>query len=235
MPQTYNKFSKGDIPMISVAIDGPAGAGKSSLSRAAAKELGFLYVDTGALYRTIALGFLQSNTDIDDLKAVEKLLSEIEVDLMFNEQGEQRVLLNGVDVSDSIRTPEVSMKASAVSALASVRAFLLDKQRSLAESNNVLMDGRDIGTVVLPNATIKIFLTASPEDRARRRFEELKARGSSVTFEEVYEDMLKRDYDDSHRKIAPLKPADDAVIVDTTGFEIEKSLAAILKTVRERL
>lgn len=220
--------------MISVAIDGPAGAGKSSLARAAAKELGFLYVDTGALYRTIALGLLRAGIDIADTNAVENALKTLKADLKFID-GEQRVFLDGEDVSDKIRTPEVSMMASASSALPAVRAYLLDKQRLLAKNNDVLMDGRDIGTVVLPNATVKIFLTASPEERARRRYLELQAKGATDTYEQVYEDMVKRDYNDSHREIAPLKPAEDSVIVDTTGLEIEQSLELILKTVRERL
>lgn len=220
--------------MISVAIDGPAGAGKSSLARAAAKELGFLYVDTGALYRTIALGLLRAGIDIADTTAVENALKTLKADLKFID-GEQRVFLDGEDVSDKIRTPEVSMMASASSALPAVRAYLLDKQRLLAKNNDVLMDGRDIGTVVLPNATVKIFLTASPEERARRRYLELQAKGATDTYEQVYEDMVKRDYNDSHREIAPLKPAEDSVIVDTTGLEIEQSLELILKTVRERL
>lgn len=220
--------------MISVAIDGPAGAGKSSLARAAAKELGFLYVDTGALYRTIALGLLRAGIGIADTNAVENALKTLKADLKFID-GEQRVFLDGEDVSDKIRTPEVSMMASASSALPAVRAYLLDKQRLLAKNNDVLMDGRDIGTVVLPNATVKIFLTASPEERARRRYLELQAKGATDTYEQVYEDMVKRDYNDSHREIAPLKPAEDSVIVDTTGLEIEQSLELILKTVRERL
>lgn len=220
--------------MISVAIDGPAGAGKSSLARAAAKELGFLYVDTGALYRTIALGLLRAGIDIADTNAVENALKTLKADLKFID-GEQRVFLDGEDVSDKIRTPEVSMMASASSALPAVRAYLLDKQRLLAKNNDVLMDGRDIGTVVLPNATVKIFLTASPEERARRRYLELQAKGATDTYEQVYEDMVKRDYNDSHREIAPLKPAEDSVIVDTTGLEIEQSLELIIKTVRERL
>lgn len=219
--------------MISVAIDGPAGAGKSSLSRAAAKELGFIYVDTGALYRTIALGLLRADVENEDTAAVDVLLSQMTVDLKFV-NGEQRVFLDGEDVSHLIRTPEVSMRASSSSALPQIRAFLLDKQRDLAKSNDVLMDGRDIGTVVLPNATVKIFLTASPEERARRRFAELQEKGSTVTYDEVYEDMVKRDYDDSHRAVAPLKPAEDSIILDTTGLEFEQSLALILKTVRER-
>ncbi len=220
--------------MISVAIDGPAGAGKSSLARAAAKELGFLYVDTGALYRTIALGLLRAGIGIADTNAVENALKTLKADLKFID-GEQRVFLDGEDVSDKIRTPEVSMMASASSALPAVRAYLLDKQRLLAKNNDVLMDGRDIGTVVLPNATVKIFLTASPEERARRRYLELQAKGATDTYEQVYEDMVKRDYNDSHREIAPLKPAEDSVIVDNTGLEIEQSLELILKTVRERL
>lgn len=220
--------------MISVAIDGPAGAGKSSLARAAAKELGFLYVDTGALYRTIALGLLRAGIGIADTNAVENALKTLKADLKFID-GEQRVFLDGEDVSDKIRTPEVSMMASASSALPAVRAYLLDKQRLLAKNNDVLMDGRDIGTVVLPNATVKIFLTASPEERARRRYLELQAKGATDTYEQVYEDMVKRDYNDSHREIAPLKPAEDSVIVDTTGLEIEQSLELIIKTVRERL
>lgn len=220
--------------MISVAIDGPAGAGKSSLARAAAKELGFIYVDTGAMYRTVALALLRAGVENQDTDGVKALLDRINIELKFV-NGEQRVFLDGEDVSDKIRTPEVSMRASSSSALGAVRAFLLDKQRDLAKTNDVLMDGRDIGTVVLPNATVKIFLTASPEERARRRFLELQAKGAPDTYEQVYEDMVKRDYDDSHRAIAPLKPADDAITVDTTGLEIEQSLALILKTVRENL
>lgn len=220
--------------MISVAIDGPAGAGKSSLARAAAKELGFIYVDTGAMYRTVALALLRAGVENQDTDGVKALLDRINIELKFV-NGEQRVFLDGEDVSDKIRTPEVSMRASSSSALGVVRAFLLDKQRDLAKTSDVLMDGRDIGTVVLPNATVKIFLTASPEERARRRFLELQAKGAPDTYEQVYEDMVKRDYDDSHRAIAPLKPADDAITVDTTGLEIEQSLALILKTVRENL
>lgn len=220
--------------MISVAIDGPAGAGKSSLARAAAKELGFIYVDTGALYRTVALALLRAEVSNQNLFAVKEILGKINVELKFV-NGEQRVFLDGDDVSDDIRTPDVSMRASSSSALPEVRAFLLEKQRRLAETDNVLMDGRDIGTVVLPNATVKIFLTASPEERARRRFLELQTKGAPDTYEQVYEDMVKRDYDDSHRAIAPLKPAEDAITVDTTGLDLEQSLSLILKTVRENL
>lgn len=219
--------------MISVAIDGPAGAGKSTISRTAAKELGFIYVDTGALYRAVGLKFLNDGYNTDLLCDIDAVLADTKVDIRFID-GEQRVFLGELDVSDKIRTPEVSMMASAVSAKPEVRAYLLEMQRRLARENNVLMDGRDIGTVVLPDATVKIFLTASAEDRANRRYKELIEKGQEVTFEEVYEDMVKRDYNDSHRAIAPLKPADDAVIADTTGNEFEQSLALILKIVREK-
>lgn len=220
--------------MISIAIDGPAGAGKSSLSRAAAKELGFLYADTGALYRTIGLYLLRQGAELDSITDWDGLLKDLRVTIGFVE-GEQHVYLNGEDVSALIRTPEVSMMASAASAKPPVRAHLLEMQRQLARENDVLMDGRDIGTVVLPEATVKIFLTASPEERARRRYEELLEKGQTVTFEEVYEDMVQRDYNDSHRAVAPLKPAEDSVTVDTTGLEIHESLALLLKTIRERM
>ncbi|MBO5090323.1 MAG: (d)CMP kinase [Clostridia bacterium] len=220
--------------MISVAIDGPAGAGKSTLARKAAAELGFIYVDTGALYRTVGLKFskMGANTDLNcDIPSV---LADTTVDIRFVD-GEQRVFLDGVDVSEEIRTPVASMMASAVSAKGEVRAFLLEMQRKLARENNVLMDGRDIGTVVLPNATVKIFLTASAEERARRRYDELINKGMTVTFKEVYDDMVQRDYNDSHREIAPLKQADDAVLADTTGLEPQESLELILNIVKERI
>lgn len=220
--------------MISVAIDGPAGAGKSTLARKAAAQLGFIYVDTGALYRTVGLKFskMGANTDLNcDIPSV---LADTMVDIRFVD-GEQRVFLDGVDVSEEIRTPVASMMASAVSAKGEVRAFLLEMQRKLARENNVLMDGRDIGTVVLPNATVKIFLTASAEERARRRYDELIGKGMKVTFKEVYDDMVQRDYNDSHREIAPLKQADDAVLADTTGLEPQQSLELILNIVKERI
>lgn len=213
--------------MISVAIDGPAGAGKSTLARAAAKKLGYMYVDTGALYRTVGLKFLNSgyNDELDcDIDAV---LDGTEIKVGFV-QGEQRVFLDGVDVTSDIRTPQASMMASAVSARPQVRAFLLDMQRRLAKENDVIMDGRDIGTVVLPDATVKIFLTASPKVRAQRRFDELKEKGMSVSFDEIYNDMVKRDYNDSHRAIAPLKPAPDAVEADTSGLDFNASLDMLL-------
>lgn len=218
--------------MISVAIDGPAGAGKSTLSRKAAKELGYIYVDTGALYRAVGLKFSNLGYNTDLKCDIADILANTKVDIRFVE-GEQRVFLDEKDVSDDIRTPEASMMASAVSAKPEVRAYLLDMQRMLANDNNVVMDGRDIGTVVLPNATVKIFLTASAEDRAKRRYDELILKGQSVTFKEVYDDMVKRDYNDMHRDIAPLKQADDAVVADTTGFESEQSLELLLKIIKE--
>lgn len=220
--------------MISVAIDGPAGAGKSTLSRKAAELLGFIYVDTGALYRTVGLKFSKKGFGTDLNCDIQSILDDTTVDIRFVE-GEQRVFLDGEDVSDEIRTPTASMMASAVSAKGEVRAFLLEMQRKLARENNVLMDGRDIGTVVLPDATVKIFLTASAEDRAQRRYNELTEKGMNVTFKEVYDDMIKRDYNDSHREIAPLKQADDAVLADTTGFDQQESLRLILKIIKERI
>lgn len=220
--------------MISVAIDGPAGAGKSTLSRKAAKALGFIYVDTGALYRAVGLKFSKCGADEKLECDIEDILSGTTVDIRFID-GEQHVFLDDNDVNDEIRTPTASMMASAVSAKPPVRAFLLEMQRKLARENNVLMDGRDIGTVVLPDATVKIFLTASPETRAERRYKELLEKGSEVTYEEVYEDMLKRDYNDTHREIAPLKQADDAVLADTSECTFDESLELILSIIKERL
>ena len=217
-----------------VAIDGPAGAGKSTLSKQLASKLGFIYVDTGALYRTIGLFFIKKGyTECPDFDLSEELKG-ITVEIKFIE-GTQHVFLNGEDVSNEIRTPLASMMASAVSAKPEVRAFLLDMQRNLAENNNVIMDGRDIGTVVLPNAQVKIFLTASAEARATRRFKELKEKGSDVTFEEVLSDMKTRDYNDSHRAIAPLKPAEDSVIADTSDKNLEESLELLINIVREKI
>lgn len=218
--------------MISVAIDGPAGAGKSSLAKRAAKELGFIYVDTGALYRTIGLKFANMGIGTDINCDIDEVLSSTDIDLKFI-NGEQRVFLDGEDVSDLIRTPRISMMASAVSAKPQVRAFLLEMQRKLARENDVLMDGRDIGTVVLPDATVKIFLTASVKTRAERRYKELIEKGESVSFEEVYKDIETRDRNDSSRAIAPLKPAADSVIADTTKLDIEQSLQLIINIVKE--
>lgn len=220
--------------MISIAIDGPAGAGKSTLSRKVAEQLGYIYVDTGALYRAVGLKFSRIGADTELNCDIEGTLKDTKVDIRFLD-GEQRVFLDNEDVSGEIRTPVASMMASAVSAKPPVRAFLLEMQRLLAKENNVVMDGRDIGTVVLPNSTVKIYLTASAEDRAQRRYDELVLKGENVTFKEVYDDMVKRDYNDMHRAIAPLKQAQDAVVADTTGFSPEQSLELLLKIVREGL
>ncbi|MCC8073857.1 MAG: (d)CMP kinase [Clostridiales bacterium] len=219
--------------MTNVAIDGPAGAGKSTIARAAAAQLGFIYVDTGALYRTIALNALRHNC-IDSDEKIISLLADTEVKLGFKD-GVQCVYLNGEDVSDYIRTPEISMGASKVSAIPEVRAFLLDLQRNIAENNNVIMDGRDIGTVVLPNADCKIFLTASPECRAQRRYKELIEKGEDVKYEDVLADVNKRDYQDSHREIAPLKPTDESIIADTSNLALEESVSMIIKIIRESI
>lgn len=220
--------------MINVAIDGPAGAGKSTIARAAAKDLGFIYVDTGALYRAVGVYCLRKGTVTTDADAVGAVLSEINVELKFI-NGVQHVYLNGDDVSTEIRLPEASMAASNVSAIPSVRAFLFDLQRDIASKNNCIMDGRDIGTVVLPNAKVKIFLTADPEERAMRRFKELEEKGSTVTYQEVLDDLKVRDYNDSHREIAPLKPAEDSVILNTTGNTLEASINLIVKTIKENM
>lgn len=218
-----------------IAIDGPAGAGKSTIARLAAKELGFIYVDTGALYRTIGLAAHRRFIDASDAEAVTAMLREITVELGFNDSGEQIVLLNGEDVSSLIRTPEISMMASQVSAIPAVRAYLLEQQRDMARRHNVIMDGRDIGTVVLPDAQIKIFLFASPECRARRRYDELVAKGEDVRFEDVLSDVVARDYADSHREIAPLKPAEGAIMVDTSWQSREQSVALLIGIMREHL
>ncbi len=218
-----------------IAIDGPAGAGKSTIARYAAKTLGFIYVDTGALYRAIGLAAQRRGYAGDDQAAVVPMLSEIKVELAFNEAHEQIVLLDGEDVSGLIRTPEISMMASAVSAIPEVRAYLLDLQRDMAHRNNVIMDGRDIGTVVLPDAQIKIFLSASPECRARRRYDELIEKGMDVKYEDILNDVIARDYADSHRDIAPLKPADDAIMVDTSGEDLETSVNKLVDLMRSRL
>lgn len=220
---------------IAIAIDGPAGAGKSSLSKEVARELSFIYVDTGALYRTIGLAASRKGISKEDKEGIVSLLSEIEVKLAFNDEGTQIVLLNGEDVSGYIRTPQASMYASAVSAIPEVRAFLLDLQRNMAKNDNVIMDGRDIGTVVLPDAKIKIFLTASAEKRAMRRYKENIEKGIDVSYEDVLKDVNERDYNDSHRAIAPLKPADDSITVDTSDYDFEGSKNLLLKVIRERM
>lgn len=220
--------------VINVAIDGPGGAGKSTSARAAAKELGYIYVDTGALYRAVGVNALRNNIDTKDKPAVAASLEGISVDLVF-ENGEQKVLLNGENVSVEIRTPPASMAASDVSAVPEVRAFLFDLQRDIASRNNCIMDGRDIGTVVLPDAQVKIFLTASAEERAKRRYAELQAKGSTVSFQSVLDELIERDYNDSHREIAPLKPAEDSVILDTTGVSLEEQVQKIIDIIKEKV
>ena len=220
---------------VAIALDGPAGAGKSSIAKRAAKALDFIYVDTGALYRTIGLAATRKGVEPKPSPEVEKLLSEITVDLTFNDKGEQIVLLDGEDVSGLIRTPEASMMASKISAVPSVRAYLLDLQRNMAKSHNVIMDGRDIGTVVLPDAKVKIFLTASPEARAQRRYKELCEKGMDVKYEDILNDVITRDYNDSHRETAPLKPAEDCVMVDTTELDFEQSVEKIISVIKENI
>lgn len=220
--------------MVSVAIDGPSGAGKSSMARRLAAELGYTYVDTGAMYRAVGLYALRAGKDPADNAAVEALLPQIHLDILLKD-GTQHVLLNGEDVSAAIRAEEVGMAASAVGANPAVRAFLLDTQRSLAKSRDVLMDGRDIGTVVLPDATVKIFLTASPEARAQRRFAELQAKGEQADFETVLADIRRRDDQDTHRAAAPLRQAEDAVLVDTSELDIEQSFALLKNTILDRI
>ena len=220
--------------MIAIAIDGPSGAGKSTLARRIAGTLGYVYVDTGAMYRTIGLAALRAGADPKDAAAVEKLMPSLALDLRY-EDGVQHMLLNGEDVSGLIRTEAVSMAASGVSAHPAVRAFLLDAQRALAQRSNVIMDGRDIGTVVLPGAQVKIFLTAAPEARARRRYDELAARGETVRYEDVLADVRQRDYNDTHRAAAPLVAAPDAVTVDTTACDFEQSAALLLQVIQKKL
>lgn len=219
--------------MINVAIDGPAGAGKSTVAKAAAKELGYIYVDTGALYRTIALNAVRHGI-LNDTEKIEAMLSDTKVELKYAD-GVQSVYLNRENVSGLIRTPEISMGASVVSAIPKVRAFLLDLQRDIAKKNNVIMDGRDIATVVLPNADVKIFLFASPECRAKRRYDELIEKGESVTFDEVLDDVNKRDYQDSHREIAPLKPSEDSVMADTSELDLNSSVQLVVDIIKERI
>lgn len=220
---------------IAIAIDGPAGAGKSTIAKLAAKELSFIYVDTGALYRAIGLSAQRNGIGSKDAEKILSMLKNTKIELAFNEKGEQVVLLNSEDVSGFIRTPEISMYASDVSAIPEVRAFLLDLQRNMAKTNNVIMDGRDIGTVVLPDAKIKIFLTASAEVRAKRRYDELIEKGMDVKYDDILQDVITRDYNDSHREIAPLKPADDSVIVDTSDLNLEQSVEKLISIMKENM
>ena len=220
--------------MVSVAIDGPAGAGKSTLARRLAAELGYIYVDTGAMYRAIGLYALRAGKDPKDNEAVNALLPEIELRFAFID-GEQHIYLKNEDVSTAIRTEQVGMAASAVGANPAVRAFLLELQREMAKKQDVLMDGRDIGTVVLPDATVKIFLTATPEARAVRRWKEYRQKGTEVSYEKVLEDVKQRDDQDIHRAAAPLKQAADAVLLDTSEMDFEQSLAAMKKIIAEKI
>ena len=221
--------------MRSVAIDGPAGAGKSTLARQAARELGFLYVDTGAIYRTVALKAVRAGADPADPAQVVPLLENLDLRMDYGPDGEQRMFLEGEDVSSAIREHKISGLASKVSAIPEVRAFLLDFQRKLAREHDVLMDGRDIGTVVLPDADVKIFLTAAPESRARRRLLELEQKGQKTDFETILRDIILRDEEDRNRPIAPLRQAEDAVLLDTTQLNLEQSLQALLSIIKEKI
>lgn len=220
--------------MVSIAIDGPSGAGKSSLAKRLAAELGYVYVDTGAMYRSIGLYALRQGVDPHDGDAVTALLPGIRLDIR-PAAGTQSILLGGEDVTEAIRREEVGMAASAVSAIPAVRAYLLDTQRGFAETQNILMDGRDIGTVVLPDATVKIYLTASTEARARRRLKELLDKGQAADYETVLRDIEQRDYQDTHRAVAPLKQAEDAVLLDTSDIGFEESYELLKKTVLARV
>lgn len=219
----------------SIAIDGPAGAGKSTLARALARELGYLYVDTGAIYRTVALRAREAGADPSDPEQVAPLLEDLDLRMDYGGDGVQRMFLSGRDVTEAIRENEVSALASKVAALPVVREFLLDFQRKQAREHDVVMDGRDIGTVVLPQAGVKIFLTAAPEARARRRTLELHQRGQDADFDEILREIRRRDEQDENRPVAPLRQAEDAVLLDTTNLDLKGSLEALLTLVRERL
>ena len=218
----------------SIAIDGPAGAGKSSLSKKLAEVYGLVYLDTGAIYRTVGLACYRRGVDRKDEAAVSAVLPELDIRIQYNEKGQQRMILNGEDVSEAIRMPEISLCASEVSALPACRAYLLDMQRRFAREYNVILDGRDIGTVVLPNADLKIYLTASSEARAQRRFLELQQKGVEANFEEVLRDIILRDEQDMNREVAPLRQAEDAVLVDTSELNLQESLEALCVLVDER-
>lgn len=218
-----------------IAIDGPSGAGKSTLARMIAKHFGYIYVDTGAIYRCVGLYTLRKGLDSKDRDAVAAILPEINIEMKYDDDGVQKMFLNGEDVSEQIRLPEVSIYASDVSAIPAVRDFLLEMQRAAARNNNVVMDGRDIGTVVLPDAGVKIFLTASAEERARRRLRELQEKGIKTEFAEVLQDMQYRDANDSSRAAAPLKAADDAVLIDTSNMGLQETFDTMKKLVEERI
>lgn len=220
---------------ISVAIDGPAGAGKSTLARQLARELGYRYVDTGAIYRTVAYFFDLWGVSPKDIDGINRYIDELTIKIEYDEEGLQHMIMNGMDVTGDIRTQEISQKASLISAHAIVREMLLDMQRQVAEEYDVVMDGRDIGTVVLPKATVKIFLTASPEVRANRRTKELQEKGQKANFEQILKEIQQRDYQDTHREVAPLKMARDSVKLDTSELNIAQTLAAMKKIVAEKV
>jgi len=219
----------------SIAIDGPAGAGKSTIARRLAKELGYYYVDTGAIYRTVAYFFDLWGVNVKDVDGINRYIDELTVKIEYDENGVQHMIMNGMDVTGEIRTQDISQKASLVSAHAVVREVLLDMQRDVAKQHNVIMDGRDIGTVVLPKADVKIFLTASPEVRAKRRTDELLAKGQNAEFNQILKEIQQRDYQDTHREIAPLKMARDSVKVDTSDMDIEAVVAAIREIVGKKI
>ncbi len=219
----------------SIAIDGPAGAGKSTIARALAKELGYYYVDTGAIYRTVAYFLDLLGISPKDVDGVSRYIDELTVEIEYDDEGKQHMLMNGMDVTDEIRTPDISQKASLVSAHAVVREMLLDMQREVARKHNVIMDGRDIGTVVLPKATVKIFLTADAEVRARRRCDELTAKGQKANFNEILKQIQQRDYQDTHRDIAPLKMARDSIKLDTSNLDIDGVINAMKKIIQEKI
>lgn len=220
---------------ISIAIDGPAGAGKSTIARQLAADLGYRYVDTGAIYRTVAYFMDLWGVSPKDVDGVNRYIDELTIGIEYDDQGLQHMIMNGMDVTNDIRTQEISQKASLISAHAVVREVLLDMQREMAKNYNVVMDGRDIGSVVLPKATVKIFLTASPEVRAQRRYKELLEKGQKAKYEQVLKEVQQRDYQDTHREIAPLKMCRDSVKVDTSEMNLEESVAAIREIVEEKL
>ena len=221
--------------MFAIAIDGPAGAGKSTIARKVAAELSIIYVDTGAMYRAIGAYAIRKGVDTKDAESVAALLPQISLELSYSEEQGQRIFLNGEDVSTEIRLPEMGMAASNVSAIPDVRAFLLEQQRSMAKRQSVIMDGRDIGTVVLPDAKVKIFLTASPEERARRRWKEFSEKGLPDTYEEILADVIRRDEQDMNRPIAPLKQADDAVLLDSTELNFAQTVEKVKEIIKERV
>lgn len=220
--------------MINIAIDGPAGAGKSTIAKAVAKELGLIYLDTGAMYRAVAYAALKNGTDVSDAKGVAALLEGLKMDIRY-EDGVQLIFVNGENVTPYLRTPEMSKAASDISALPVVRYKMVEMQREFAATRDVVLDGRDIGTFVLPDANCKFYMTASPEERAKRRFEELRLKGENCSYDDVLNDIIKRDYNDSHREVAPLKQADDAVYLDTTTLTIAQVVAAVEKVVKEKI